>query len=52
MKMYTNSCPCGFSIGSHRKGEVVEFSRTHIAKVHRKRMSSAQVAENVRTRGR
>ena len=49
---YASSCPCGFTLASHRKGEVVEMTRMHVWGTHRKRVSRAEAAKFVKTRKR
>ena len=47
---YGMSCDCGFSVNSHRKGEVVEMGRVHVKKEHGQTVSEAQMAKNVKAR--
>jgi predicted small metal-binding protein len=49
-KKYAIACDCGFSLSSHRKGEVVEFARMHVLKTHHQRISNAEAAAQVKTR--
>ena len=47
---YALACPCGFSMTSHKRGEVVEMGKMHAWGSHRRRASTAEVARMVKTR--
>lgn len=47
---YAVSCPCGFSLTSHKKGEVAKMTKMHVWGTHHKKASDAEVAKFMKTR--